>query len=48
LRLDDPFRQRGVTDFDFGRDLQRIGLANQTTMLMSESLQIGEMIRTRW
>src|SRR6266850_1917347 len=33
-------------DFDFGRDLQRIGLANQTTMLMSESLQIGEMIRT--
>jgi len=33
-------------DFDFDRDLQRIGLANQTTMLMSESLQIGEMIRT--
>ena len=32
-------------DFDFERDLQRIGLANQTTMLMSESLQIGEMIR---
>ena len=27
------------------RDLQRIGLANQTTMLMSESLAIGEMIR---
>ena len=32
--------------FDFERDLQRIGLANQTTMLMSESLKIGEMIRT--
>ena len=31
--------------FDPGRDLQRVGLANQTTMLMSESLAIGEMVR---
>jgi 4-hydroxy-3-methylbut-2-en-1-yl diphosphate reductase len=27
------------------RDLERIGCANQTTMLMSESLEIGEMLK---
>jgi 4-hydroxy-3-methylbut-2-enyl diphosphate reductase len=31
--------------FDFVRDLTHVGLANQTTMLMSESLEIGDMLR---
>jgi 4-hydroxy-3-methylbut-2-enyl diphosphate reductase len=32
-------------DFDPDRDLARIGLANQTTMLMSESLAMGEKLK---
>jgi 4-hydroxy-3-methylbut-2-enyl diphosphate reductase len=31
--------------FDPDPDLQRIGCANQTTMLSSESLEVGEMLR---
>jgi 4-hydroxy-3-methylbut-2-enyl diphosphate reductase len=31
--------------FDPGRDLCRIGLANQTTMLSSESLEVAEILR---
>jgi len=31
--------------FDPDRDLQRIGCANQTTMLSSESLEVGEMLK---
>ena len=38
--------QRGVSaEFHPDRHLERIGLANQTTMLSSESLEIAEMLR---
>jgi 4-hydroxy-3-methylbut-2-enyl diphosphate reductase len=39
------FENAASTGFDPDRDLQRVGCANQITMLSSESLEIGEMFQ---
>jgi len=39
------FRDVASPDFSPERDLQRIGLANQTTMLMSETLKVQDTLR---
>jgi 4-hydroxy-3-methylbut-2-enyl diphosphate reductase len=50
--LHQRFREATSPGFDPVRDLQRIGLANQTTMLMTESLEVQERLRAamqdRW
>jgi 4-hydroxy-3-methylbut-2-en-1-yl diphosphate reductase len=39
------FGRAASPGFDPDRDLEHIGLANQTTMLMSESLEVGEILK---
>src|SRR2546425_203140 len=39
------FGQAASENFDPSRDLEKVGVANQTTMLSSESLEVAERIR---
>jgi 4-hydroxy-3-methylbut-2-en-1-yl diphosphate reductase len=43
--LHERFARAASPGFDFARDLDRVGIANQTTMLSGESLAIAEEIR---
>jgi 4-hydroxy-3-methylbut-2-enyl diphosphate reductase len=44
--LESAFADKVSLGFDFAKDLRRIGIANQTTMLASESLTIELRVRT--
>ena len=42
--LEQRFADKVSEGFDFGQDLAKVGIANQTTMLASESLEIAEKV----
>ncbi|MGD2134813.1 MAG: 4-hydroxy-3-methylbut-2-enyl diphosphate reductase [Gemmatimonadales bacterium] len=42
--MEEAFGHKVSDGFDFARDLERVGIANQTTMLASESLAIAQRI----
>jgi len=50
--MQETFGHKVSRDFDFGRDLERAGVANQTTMLAGESLaiaaKVGEAMAARY
>jgi 4-hydroxy-3-methylbut-2-enyl diphosphate reductase len=45
VAVSQQFHPAASAEFDFARDLQYVGIANQTTMLARESLAIAERVR---
>ena len=45
ITVSQRFHQAASRDFDFARDLEYVGIANQTTMLARESLAVADRVR---